>query len=316
MRDLYPASTPFEEGDLKVSPRHTIHYWRYGNPVGQPVVFLHGGPGGCIGPDHHRFFDPAHYHVVLFDQRGCGQSRPLADVVDNTTQTTLADIEALRQHVGVERWQVFGGSWGSTLALAYAQAHPARVTQLVMRGMFLSRQQDLHWLYQEGASHVFPEVYEPYAAFIPIAERHDLIGAYHRRLHGDDEAEKLAAARLWSNWEFSISSIQEPNFDRQEENPSFLLPFARLESHYFVNGGFLAEGELLQAERLARIQHIPAVLIHGRYDMVCCADQAWALKKAWPELDLQMVNNSGHASSDPATRTALLDATDLFRTAP
>ncbi|MGH8032765.1 MAG: prolyl aminopeptidase [Luteimonas sp.] len=312
MRTLYPEIEPFDTGTLKVDDRHTLYYEQCGNPGGKPVVVLHGGPGGGCSPKMRRFHDPAKYRIVLFDQRGSGRSTPHADLVDNTTWHLVADIETLRARLGIERWQVFGGSWGSTLALAYAQAHPARVTALVLRGIFLLRRWELAWFYQQGASRLFPDAWQHYIAAIPLAERDDLITAFHHRLTSDDEATRLAAARAWSVWEGATSFLHvDADFTSSHADATFALAFARIENHYFVNGGFFdAEDQLLRD--VGRIADIPGVIVQGRYDVVCPLQSAWELHQAWPSSELTITPASGHSAFEPENIAALVQATDRF----
>jgi proline iminopeptidase len=313
MRSLYPEIEPFDSGTLAVDARHRLHYEQCGSPDGKAVVMLHGGPGAGCSAKMRRFHDPARYRIVLFDQRGSGQSTPHADLTDNTTWDLVADIEALRLHLGIERWQVFGGSWGSTLALAYAQTHPECVTELVLRGIFMLRRWELEWFYQEGASRLYPDAWDDYLEAIPAAERGDLIDAYHRRLTSDDEATRLAAARAWSVWEASTSLLlPDAAFVDAHRDPHFALSFARIESHYFVNGGFFeVEDQLLRdAPRLAGI---PGVIVHGRYDVVCPMQNAWELHKAWPGSVLRISPGAGHSAFEPENQAALVEATDGFR---
>jgi proline iminopeptidase len=313
MGTLYPDIEPYDHGSLQVDARHRLYYEQCGNPRGKPVVLLHGGPGAGCGPKMRRFHDPKHYRIVLFDQRGAGRSTPHADLVDNTTWHLVADIERLREHLGIGRWQVFGGSWGSTLALAYAQTHPERVTELVLRGIFMLRRWELEWFYQEGASRLFPDAWEAYLKPIPAVERHDLISAYHRRLTSDDPATRLAAARAWSVWEAATSFLhQDPAFMSGHEEEAFALAFARIEAHYFVNGGFFeCDGQLLRD--VPRIRHLPATIVHGRYDVVCPVQNAWDLKRAWPEAELVVAPSSGHSAFEPEIASALVDATARYR---
>jgi len=312
-RGLYPEIEPYNVGRLSVSDVHSLYFEECGNPDGKPVVYLHGGPGGGCNANFRRYFDPAAYRIVLFDQRGCGRSTPHASLEDNTTWHSVADINALREHLGIEQWQVFGGSWGSTLALAYAQTHPDQVSELVLRGLFTLRRSELMWFYQEGASHVFPDVWENYIAPIPEDERGDMITAYYKRLTGDDKAEQLACARAWSVWEGSALSLwpdpaREASFDRDE----FALAFARIECHYFVNGGFFESDDHI-LKNLDRVKHIPCVLVQGRYDMCTPARTAWDIHKAWPEADFRLIHDAGHAGSEPGTVHELIEATDRFR---
>ncbi len=312
MRTLFPDIEPFDTGTLEVDDRHTLYYEQCGNPHGRPVVVLHGGPGAGCSPKMRRFHDPAKYRIVLFDQRGSGQSTPHADLVDNTTWHLVADIEALRTRLGIDRWQVFGGSWGSTLALAYAQSHPQRVTELVLRGIFMLRRWELEWFYQEGASRLFPDAWEPYINAIPVAERGDLMAAYHRRLTSDDEATRLAAARAWSVWEGATSFLHvDPGFAAIHEDPQFALAFARIENHYFVNGGFFECDDQLLRD-MPRIADIPGVIVHGRYDVVCPVANAWDLHKAWPKAELRISPASGHSALEAENVDALVRATDRF----
>ncbi|HEX8633458.1 MAG TPA: prolyl aminopeptidase [Pyrinomonadaceae bacterium] len=314
MRDLYPAIEPYDQGRLPVSPVHTLYYEQSGNPEGVPVVFLHGGPGGGTVPDYRRFFDPAAYRIVLFDQRGSGQSTPHANLEENTTWHLVADIETIRRHLGIESWVVFGGSWGSTLALAYAQTHPERVRALVLRGIFLCRPKEIRWFYQEGASAVYPDAWEHYVKVIPEAERGDLLGAFHRRLTSDDETARLEAARAWSIWEGSTSKLYpDEDLIAHFGDPQFALAFARIECHYFMNNAFFDTDNYL-IENVGRIRHIPAVIVQGRYDVVCPLMSAWELHRAWPEADLKVIPDAGHSALEPGTRSALVEATDRFKT--
>ncbi|HKP73199.1 MAG TPA: prolyl aminopeptidase [Pyrinomonadaceae bacterium] len=312
MRDLYPAIEPYDEGMLPVSPVHTLYYEQSGNPEGLPVVFLHGGPGGGTIPDYRRFFDPAAYRIVLFDQRGSGKSTPHANLEENTTWHLVADIERLREHLGIESWVVFGGSWGSTLALAYAQTHPARTRALVLRGIFLCRPKEIQWFYQEGASAIYPDAWEHYVRVIPEAERGDMMGAYYRRLTSDDEAVRLEAAQAWSVWEGSTSKLYpDAGFIADFGEAEFALAFARIECHYFMNNAFFEMDNYL-IENVGKIRHIPAVIVQGRYDVVCPLMSAWELHRAWPEAELKIIPDAGHSALEPGTRSALVEATDKF----
>ncbi len=312
-RTFYPEIEPYNRGTLEVPGGHTLYFEESGNPKGKPVVFLHGGPGGGTEPKHRRFFDPAAYRIVLFDQRGCGKSTPHASLEENTTWDLVADIERLREKLGIDKWQVFGGSWGSTLALAYAETHPSRVTELVLRGIFLLRKQEIDWFYQRGASAIFPDAWEAYENHIPQAERGDLLRAYHARLTSPDEAVRREAARIWSVWEGRTSCLV-PNVELIERTAGddFSLAFARIECHYFVNGGWLDEGRALLAN-VDKIRHIPTVIVQGRYDVVCPMESAWALHRAFPEADLRVVPDAGHAASEPGNVHELVSATDRFR---
>lgn len=312
-RGLYPEIEPYDSGMLEVDAPHRLYYEQSGNPEGKPVVFLHGGPGGGTSPKYRRFFDPKAYRIVLFDQRGCGKSTPHAELDGNTTWNLVADIERLREHLGIERWQVFGGSWGSTLALAYAETHPQSVTELVLRGIFMLRRSELEWFYQGGCHHLFADAWEEYVAAIPEAERGDLMSAYYRRLTSSDAATRLAAARAWSVWEASTSFLhQDADHIRASGEDDYALAFARIECHYFVHGGFFeVDGQLLRD--VGRIRHIPAVIVQGRYDVVCPMRSAWDLHRVWPEADLQIIPDAGHSAMEPGISHALIEATDRFR---
>ncbi len=312
-RSFYPDLDPYDTGTLKVSDLHTIYYEQSGNPAGKPVVFVHGGPGGGTDAKQRRFFDPAAYRIILFDQRGCGRSTPHAELRDNTTWNLVGDMETLRETLGIERWQVFGGSWGSTLALAYAQKHPERVTELVLRGIFMLRPKELRWFYQEGASAIFPDTWEGYLAPIPEAERGDLMRAYYQRLTSDDAGVRLAAARAWSIWEASTSFLhQSEDYMTHAGEDEFATAFARIECHYFVNGGFFEHEDQLLRD-VDKIRSIPAVIVQGRYDVVCPMMSAWDLHRAWPEADLKVIPDAGHSAYEPGIVDALIAATDRFR---
>ncbi|MBM9403298.1 prolyl aminopeptidase [Gluconacetobacter azotocaptans] len=307
----YPPIEPYDRGYLETGDGHTLYWELCGNPDGIPVVFLHGGPGGGCSPMQRRLFDPARYRVLLFDQRGCGRSAPHADLRNNTTWHLVEDIERLRRLIGVACWQVFGGSWGSTLALAYAQTHPERVTALVLRGIFTLRRAELQWYYQEGASWLFPDKWEAFLAPIPPDERGDLIAAYRRRLTSDDPAIRTQAAIAWSLWEGETLTLRPaPALSAQHADPDYALAFARIENHYFVHGGWLEEGRLIRD--VDRIRHIPAVIVQGRYDLATPVRTAWDLHRAWPEAAFHLVDDAGHAVSEPGILDALLDATDRF----
>lgn len=313
MRTLYPEIEPYRTGMLAVDGRHTLYFEESGNPEGKPVVVLHGGPGAGTNAKMRQFHDPTAYRIILFDQRGSGRSAPHADLIDNTTWDLVADIEKLRVHLGIDRWQVFGGSWGSTLALAYAETHPGRVSELVLRGIFMLRRWELQWFYQSGAHRLFPEAWQPYRDHIPEAERGDFIAAYHARLTSDDEQVRLAAARVWSVWEGATSTlVPEPASIDSFEDPHFALSFARIENHYFVNKGFFeVDDQLLRDAH--RIRHIPGVIVHGRYDVVCPVQNAWDLHQVWPEARLVITPQSGHSAFEPENSAALVAATDMFR---
>jgi proline iminopeptidase len=309
---LYPEIEPNNSGKLAVSSTHSIYWEESGNPRGKPVVFLHGGPGGGTEPKHRRFFDPSRYRIVLFDQRGCGKSTPHASLEDNTTWHLVSDIESLREMLGIERWQVFGGSWGSTLALAYAQKHPERVTELVLRGIFTFAQDEIDWFYGEGTRVLFPDAYEQLLAGVPPAERGDLVGAYHRRLISNDRVTREAAARTWSMWECRVATLlPDDDLIAHCEDASFTLAFARIECHYFVNAGFLDRPTQL-LDDVDKIRHIPCVIVHGRYDVICPPRNAWRLHRAWPESELVFVPAAGHSANEPGIVDALVSATDRF----
>jgi len=310
-RTLYPEIEPYETGRLDVGDGHSLYWERCGTRGAKPVVFLHGGPGAGCSPGHRRQFDPARYDILLFDQRGCGRSRPHASLEANTTWHLVEDIERLREMAGVERWMAFGGSWGSTLALAYAQTHPDRVTELVLRGIFTFRQSELDWLYRHGASEIFPDKWEEFVALIPEAERGDLVAAYHRRLTGSDAAVQLEAAKAWSKWEAeTVTLLPNPSVIEEHTADSFAVAIARIENHYMVNKGWIEEGALLRGAE--KLRGIPAVIVQGRYD--CCTPPvtAWDLHKAWPEAELNIVPDGGHLFNEPGILDGLIRATDRF----
>lgn len=315
LRTLYPEIEPYDMGHLQVSDVHHLYYEQCGNPNGKPVVFLHGGPGAGLIPDYRRFFDPEVYRVILFEQRGAGRSMPHASLDDNTTWRLVEDIEKLRKHFGVEQWLVFGGSWGSTLSLAYAETHPERVRALVLRGIFLCRPQEIRWFYEDnhGASAIFPETWEQYVRLIPEPERGDMINAYYRRLTSDDANVRLEAAKAWSLWEASaLKLLPDPAVIEEFTEPEMAIALARIECHYFVNNCFFETDNYL-IENVDRIRHIPAVIVHGRYDIVCPFMSAWDLHRAWPEASLEIIPNAGHAATEPGIADALVRATDNFR---
>ncbi len=312
-RQLYGEIAINHSGWLGVTDLHDIYFEESGNPEGKPVLFVHGGPGGGCDPKMRRFFDPSAYRIILFDQRGCGKSRPHAELTDNTTWRLVSDMEALRVHLGIERWQIFGGSWGSTLALAYAQTHPQRVTELVLRGIFMLRQKELRWFYQEGASYIFPDAWEQYLAPIPMAERGDMIAAYYRRLTSKEAGVRLQAARAWSIWEAATSFLaQDPLHISRAGEDSFAEAFARIECHYFVNKGFFTRDDQLLAG-VDIIRRIPAVIVQGRYDVVCPMVSAWELHRAWPEAAFYIVPDAGHSSMEAGIIDQLVRATDHYR---
>lgn len=313
LREFYPAIEPYNKGFLKVSELHNLYYEEVGNPQGKPIVFLHGGPGGGVSPDHRRFFDPKTYRIILFDQRGSGQSTPCAELRDNTTWDLVKDTETLRELLKIDKWVVFGGSWGSTLALAYAITHPERVKALVLRGIFLCRPSEIKWFYQEGASQIFPDVWDEYLKPIPENERHDLVSAYYKRLTHEDAHVRLEAAKAWSKWEAATSRLyMDPHAVDEFDDPDFALSFARIECHYFTNNAFFKTNNWL-LENVDKIRHIPGFIVQGRYDVVCPAKSAWELHKAWPEAKFSIIADSGHAAAEPGTRSALIEATDACR---
>ncbi|MEG3910659.1 prolyl aminopeptidase [Microcoleus sp. w2-18bC1] len=312
MRELYPPRQPYNEGELKVSDLPTIHFEESGNPEGKPIVLLHGGPGGGCPPFYRQYFDPEKWRLVMFDQRGCGQSKPHAELQENTTWDLVNDIEKLREYLNIHQWVVFGGSWGSTLSLAYSQTHPDRCKGLILRGIFMLRQKEIRWFYQEGASYIFPDAWEEYVKPIPINERDDLLTAYYQRLTSPDAQIRLEAARAWSIWEGSTSRLF-PDLDLKQSFgiDAFAEAFARIECHYFINKGFIdPEDKLLL--NIDRIRKIPAVIVQGRYDVVCPMMSAWELHRAWPEADFIVVADAGHSMSEPGIRTCLMEATDKF----
>jgi proline iminopeptidase len=308
MRQLFNAIEPYASHTLPVSDVHRLHVEECGRPDGLPVVFVHGGPGAGCEPWHRQFFDPDVYRIILFDQRGCGRSVPHAELTGNNTGALVADMEAIRNLLGIERWVVFGGSWGSTLGLVYAETHPERVLGLILRGIFLCRPRDIHWFYQEGASYLLPERWEEYVAPVPEEERTDLVGAYYRRLTGSDEISRMAAAKAWSLWEAHASSLlPKPAVVNHFGNPHTALSLARIECHYFMHDSFLEPDQILK--HAGRLAGIPGVIVHGRYDVVCPAEQAWALHRAWPEAHLHMIADAGHSALEPGIVDALVTAT-------
>ncbi|KAH9856536.1 proline iminopeptidase [Lenzites betulinus] len=310
---MYPPITPFETGMLKVSDLHTLYYELSGNREGVPVIFVHGGPGGGTDEKDRSFFDPSKYKVILLDQRGSGKSIPTASLEENTTWDLVKDLERLREHLKIDKWHVFGGSWGSTLALAYAQSHPDRVRTMVLRGIFTLRKSELRFFYQEGTSHLFPEAWEEFIAPIPEPERHDMVTAYHAQLNAADDETRLRAARAWTKWEMTTSKLYvDPAQVAEAEENDFANAFARIENHYFVNDGFMRDGQLLEKQEIDKIRHIPCVVVQGRYDVVCPATTAYALKKVWPEITLHIVPDAGHSSREPGTAKLLVKATDEF----
>jgi proline iminopeptidase len=312
MRELYPPIAPYRVTHLPVSALHTLYIEESGNPQGKPILFVHGGPGGGTVPEHRQFFDPARWRIVLFDQRGCGQSQPHAELRENTTWHLVEDIEKIRVHLGIDRWVVFGGSWGSTLALAYAQTHGDRCVGLILRGIFTLRPSEIHWFYQNGASHLFPEAWETYLALIPPEEREDLVAAYYKRLTSPNPETRAAAARAWSTWEGSTSKLlPDPAVIAHFGSDEFAIAFARIECHYFIHGGFFDPADQI-LRNVDRIRALPGVIVQGRYDVVCPATTAWELHRAWPEADFVLVPDAGHSATEPGIRHALIEATDQF----
>ena len=318
LRTPYPPVAPYATHRLRVSELHELYVEESGNPDGQPVVFVHGGPGGGTDPWQRQFFDPARYRIVLFDQRGCGKSTPHAELTDNTTWHLVADMEAIRRHLGIVRWTVFGGSWGSTLALAYAIAHPDSVMALILRGIFLVRPSEIRWFYQEGSNWVFPDLWESYRDHIPAAERHDMVAAYYRRLTSPDAAVRAEAARVWSIWEGATSKLYvDPGMIERYGGGAFADAFARIECHYFTHNGFFDTDNWL-IENIGRVREagIPGIIIQGRYDMVCPAKSAWDLHRAWPEARLSIIADAGHSASELGIFSALVEAADAMLDLP
>lgn len=309
---MYPEIEPYAHGLMDVGHGHQVYWELCGNPQGKPAIFLHGGPGAGCSPSHRQLFDPERYKILLFDQRGCGRSTPTAHIQNNTTWDLVADIERLRHEVlNAQQMLVFGGSWGSTLALAYTQTHPQHVSALIVRGIFLLRQAELRWFYQEGASNLFPDLWEKYLAPIPPAERHDLIGAYHRRLTGNDPVARLGAAHAWTQWEsHTITLLPDAAHQQSHTEDAAALAFAGIENHYFVNRGFMDEGQLLRDAH--RLTDIPGVIVQGRYDVCTPAVSAWDLHKAWPRADFHLIPDAGHAFDEPGILRQLLAATDRY----
>jgi proline iminopeptidase len=312
-KTLFPEIEPHNTGTIQVSDLHMLYYEEVGNPDGKPVLFLHGGPGGGLQSNYRRFFDPEFYRIILFDQRGAGKSTPRAEVRENTTWDLVGDIEKIRKNLRVDRWVVFGGSWGSTLALAYAISHPDQVLGMILRGIFLCRKSEIDWFYQEGASQIFPDAWEKYLAPIPVSEQDNLVSAYHKRLMGDDPAVRLEAARAWSIWEASTSSLML-NQDAIDTygKPEKALPFARIECHYFMHNAFMESDDYL-LDRAAEIHHIPCRIVQGRYDIVCPLRTAWELSAALPKGELRIVPDAGHSVKEPGILQELVQATEHFK---
>jgi len=314
---LRPAIEPFRTGFLTVTTKagttHQIYYEESGNPDGQPVVIVHGGPGGGCSPEYRCFHDPEHYRIVCFDQRGCNRSTPHASLDENTTWHLIEDMELLRTTLNIDTWQVFGGSWGSTLSLAYAETHPSRVQALVLRGIFMLRRHELQFYYQEGASFIFPDAWEHYKAAIPVEEHHDLITAYRKRLVGSDRAECLKAARAWTRWENTTSNLLPPEqVGDKKDSDEYALAFARIENHYFHHGGFFEWDDWL-LDNVDKIRHIPTLIVQGRYDVVCPAKSAWDLHRRFPEAEFHLIKDSGHSAMEPGTLDILVRATEKFK---
>ena len=312
MLDYFPEIEPYNKGFLKVSDLHTIYYEEAGNPQGKPVIFVHGGPGGGIDASYRRFFDPKIWRVVLFDQRGCGQSTPAFSLEENTTWDLVEDMEKIRTKLHIEKWTIFGGSWGSTLALAYAIKHSERAMNLILRGIFLLREKEIKWFYQEGASFIYPDAWTKYLEPIPGNERHDLVNAYYKHLTSPDLNVRSAAAKAWSIWEGSTSKLYtDPEFIARFGGDDFAMAFARIECHYFINKGFFQEdGWLLN--NVDKIRHIPTWIVQGRYDVVCPATSAYELHTAWPESKLFIIPDAGHSASEPGIKSKLIEATNYF----
>jgi len=309
MSDLYPHLEPYVNHSIEVEPPHKLHVEECGNPKGIPVVFLHGGPGSGCEAYHRRFFNPDKYRIILFDQRGCGRSSPHAELEGNNTQALVADIELIRERLGIDKWVVFGGSWGSTLGLVYTETHPERVFGLILRGIFLCRPREIHWFYQEGASRIYPDYWQSYIKQIPKAERGELLQAYYRHLTSDNEVERMAAAKAWSMWEGRCATLK-PSQSVVDHfgDPFTALGLARIECHYFVNNSFLEENQILRDAH--KLHDIPGVIVQGRYDMVCPIESAWELHKTWPQAELKIIDDAGHSASEAGTRSALVGATD------
>ena len=306
---LYPKIEPHSTGNLQVSDLHTIAWERCGNPQGQPVIVIHGGPGGGSQPSYRQYFNPEKFDIIQFDQRGCGKSKPYAELEDNNTHSSVSDIEALREHLGIESWHVFGGSWGSTLALIYAQNYPQKARSLILRGIFMCRKSELHWFYQEGASHIFPDAFDSYREHIPENEQHNLIEAYYHRLTSQDVEIRRAAAKEWTRWEMATSRlIPDSEYLEKAEDLDFAVAFARIECHYFINAIFVEEAHILN--NVEKIQHIPTFIVQGRYDVVCPTRSAWELHKALPNSVLSIIPDSGHSMGEFGIAKELVNFTD------
>ncbi len=308
MQILYPEIKPYAEHHLEVSEIHNLYIEECGSPDGVPVVFIHGGPGGGCDTDHRRFFDPEKYRIILFDQRGCGRSKPHASLVENTSQDLINDMEAIRVSLDIDRWMLFGGSWGSTLALLYAESFPDRVSAMVLRGIFLGRESDNKWLYQEGANYIYPDYWEDFSTHIPEDERGDLLTAYYKRLTGPNELARMSSAKAWSLWEARMATLHTSHkMIEQASEPHFALSLACIEAHYFVNKCFISENQIL--ENIDKINNIPGIIVHGRYDMICPLENAWSLHHAWPVSELHIVRDAGHSAGEAGNIDALIRAT-------
>ena len=309
MQTLYPEIKPYARHELSVEAPHVLYVDESGSPDGLPVVFVHGGPGAGCDALSRRFFDPNLYRIITFDQRGCGRSTPHASLENNTTWDLVADMELIREHLNIDKWVLFGGSWGSTLSLAYAQTHPDRVSALILRGIFLCRQQELQWFYQEGASRMFPDFWQDYVAPIPVDERGDMIQAFYKRLTGPDQIAQMHAAKAWSTWEGRTATLRpNPQVVERFSEAHRALSIARIECHYFVNNAFLEPNQLLN--NMPNIAHLPGIIVHGRYDVICPLENAWELHQAWPNSELQIIRDAGHAASEVGTTDALVRAAD------
>ncbi|WP_417228097.1 prolyl aminopeptidase [Amphritea sp.] len=311
MNILFPDINPYKQHQLAVDDLHTLYIEESGNAQGIPVLFIHGGPGGGTSGTHRKFFDPEKYRIILFDQRGCGQSTPHAELTDNTTQNLISDIEQIREHLNIDQWLLFGGSWGSTLSLLYAESHPERVSGMILRGIFLCRERDIHWFYQEGASAIFPDYWQEYQKVIPPQERGDMLQAYHKRLTSENDIARMSAAKAWSIWEGRCSTLN-PNNDVVDHfgAPHIALAMARIEAHYFINNAFIDTNQIIRDAH--KIQHIPTVIVHGRYDMVCPIEQAFALQQVLPQAELHIVRDAGHSAFEPGITDNLIKATKQF----
>ena len=310
--ELFPNIEPFNTFNLPVSDLHTIYVEESGNKNGKPVIFLHGGPGGGVDPKYRRYFDPKKWRIIMFDQRGCGKSTPFAELEENTTWDLVSDIEKIRKHLSIDNWVVFGGSWGSTLSLAYSQTHPDSCKGLILRGIFLVRKKELDWFYQEGANNIFPDRWESFLEPIPVEKRDNLMQAYYEILTGEDHSKKIEAAKAWSTWEGStVRLLQDENFISDFSDDKFAEAFARIECHYFMNNcWFDSDNHLI--ENMHKIRHIPGVIIHGRYDIICPVIQAWDLYKVWPEADLHIIPDAGHSIFEDGIKNKILEYTDRF----